>query len=187
MRHKRSILMGLLAGAAAVPAMAATGHYAISAQQVAAAISNMGVPTEPGQVALLSDVTANTASPHLRVESIQRWGTSGVMARLQCESQEECLPFFVRLHLQEGNQQPVLTSAPQPAAAPAQAKPAARTIMRAGSPAILMLDGPHVQIRVSVVCLDAGTLGQTVHATDPDHRQVYTAQVVADGLLKGRL
>jgi hypothetical protein len=183
MKPVHFILMWLLA----VPAMAATGHYAISPQQVAAAIAGMGVPVVPGQVSLLSDVVANTASPHLLVDSIQRWGASGMMARLQCESQEECLPFFVKLRLQDGTPQPVLTSAPQAAAAPVQAKPAARLLMRAGSPAVLLLDGPHVQIRVSVVCLDSGAMGQTVHAADPDHRQVYAAQVIAAGVLKGRL
>jgi hypothetical protein len=187
MKYAGSILIGLLTGAAAVPAAAAAGHYVISAQQVAAAISNMGVPTEPAQVVLLSNVAANTARPRLQVASIERWGANGVVARLQCESQEECLPFFVKLHLQERNQLPVGPSEPQTAATPAPAKPAARVAMRAGSPAILMLDGPHMQIRVSVVCLDAGEMGQTIHATDPDHRRVYAALVVGDGLLKGSL
>lgn len=187
MRPVCSILIGVCAGAVAFPAMAAAGHYAISAQQVAAAVSAMGVPTAPQQVVLLSNVVASTTSPHLRVESIRRWGTNEMMARMQCASQQECLPFFVRLQLQGQNQQPALTSAPQTSVVPSLAKPAAQAAVRAGSQAVLMLDGPHVQIRVSVTCLDGGAIGQTVHATDAEHHQVYTGQVIGDGLLKGRL
>jgi len=186
MKPMRHLLMGLLATAAAVPAVAST-HYAISVQQVASAIRATGVPVEPEQVALLSEVVSTSHSPHLRVSSIERWGSNGVMARLQCESQQECLPFFVRLRMRDGAQQPVVASAAQAVSAPAQNRPAARAVLHVGSPATLMLDGPHVQIRVSVVCLDAGVIGQTIHVTDPDHRQVYTAQVMSDGRLKGRL
>jgi flagella basal body P-ring formation protein FlgA len=59
--------------------------------------------------------------------------------------------------------------------------------VRAGSPATLLLEGAHVHISLSVVCLESGAVGQTIRASSPDHRQVYKAQVVRDGVLEGRL
>lgn len=183
---RRSILIGLMAATAAT-ALAAPARYAIRTQQVAAAIANMGVPVTGAQVEMLSDITASTANPHLAVQSLEKWGSDGVMVRLQCQSREECLPFIVRLQLKAGDPRPVLTASAQPAAEQEPAKRAAQATVRSGSPAVLVLEGPHVQIRVSVVCLEAGTIGQTIRATDPEHKQVYTGQVIADGLLKGRL
>lgn len=190
MTGKRSILAGLVtavaAAMAASPVLAAPAHYPISTEQVAAALAGMGMPVAPAQIVMVSGIVANTPNPQLRIDSIQRWGTR-VMVRLQCESQDQCLPFFVNLRLNPGDQHPVLTSPAQAAVPQPAAKPAPQFRMRVGSPATLLLDGPHMQIRVSVICLDGGATGETIRATDPDHRQVYTAQVVADGLLKGRL
>jgi flagella basal body P-ring formation protein FlgA len=60
-------------------------------------------------------------------------------------------------------------------------------VVKAGSPATLLLDGDHVHIRLSVICLQNGITGQTIRATSKDHTVVYTAEVVDGGVLKGRL
>ena len=60
-------------------------------------------------------------------------------------------------------------------------------VIRSGSSATLLLDGGHVHIRIPVTCLENGSTGQTIRATDKDRRRVYKAQVVANGVLQGRL
>ena len=64
---------------------------------------------------------------------------------------------------------------------------AAAPVVRRGASAMLLLDGDHVQIKIPVTCLENGTTGQTIQAADKDHHQVYTAQVVSENLLRGRL
>ena len=187
MRRPEVILTCLLCAVAVLPASAASGRYAISPEEVAATVSRYGIEIAPDHVKFLSGVVATTATPRLTVRSIHSWGTERLMARLECQSHEECLPFFVGLEVardsgtasgpltQEGSAGPAATPAPK------------NYVLRKGSPATLQLDGERVHIRISVICLENGVAGQTIRVTGKDHRLVYTAQVLDTGLLQGRL
>lgn len=187
MRQRNSILSVVLGAAVALPVLAAPGRYAISAGQIAAAVTNYGMQVSPDQVNLLAGVVANVAAPELKIKSIDPAGSQRAIARLECVDSEQCLPFIVSIQLAQGGI-PASVSAPSHGslASPSQNRPAA-VIIRAGSPAILLLDGAHVHISLAVICLDNGALGQTVRATDKDHRQTYMARVSQDGTLEGRL
>lgn len=176
----------------ALPALAATGHYAIGNERVAAAIGGIGMQVAPDQVTMLSHAVANTPAPQLQVRSVERWPGNRVMVRLECASEEECLPFFVSIRLdQRAPVQPpasATTVAAEAATQPAAAAPEkARAAVRSGETAVLLMDGAHIHIRMAVVCLESGAVGQTVHATDANHQQTYAAQVVGAGILRGRL
>jgi hypothetical protein len=135
---------------------------------------------------LLSGVLANVAAPELRVKSIDRAGNQRAIARLECADSEQCLPFVVALRLgRTESAEPVSPSLQRTAPIP-RTRPAALAV-RAGAPATLLLEGPHVQINLNVICLENGAPGQTIHVTDRDRRQVYTAQVLQDGIVEGRL
>src|ERR1700761_5156229 len=95
MRRLTFISALTLAASAVIPALAATGHNAITTAQVAAAISDAGMQISAKQVELLSDVVAATPAPALKIRSMEPWGDHRMMVRMDCEQREECLPFFV--------------------------------------------------------------------------------------------
>ena len=124
---------------------------------------------------LLADVVATNSAPKLKVESMERWGDHRMKFRLDCVKSEECLPFFVAVRWSQAEATPPVF-ADHSSTAISLAKPGSNSfIMRAGSPAILLLDGDHIHIQLPVVCLENGALGQTIRVASPDHRQTYTA------------
>lgn len=180
------ILPWMMVAAATSPALAAAGRYPISTAQIAAAVSSLGMQVAPQQVTLLSDVVSNSDSPRLTVRSIEPWGNRGMMARLACESSDQCLPFLVSLKMAPGADTHAAMAAAQ-ASLPILASSPKHFAVRSGTPATLLLDSERVHIRLSVICLESGVLGQTIRVTDRDRRTVFRAQVVDGGLLKGRL
>jgi hypothetical protein len=185
MKYFQRIVSCVIAAAVALPAVAASSRQAIiTPAEIAAAVNSFGIPIAPQQIELLANAVANTSHPQLRVQSVQRWENGKMMARLSCADAGQCVPFFVGLHVDQGVQPHAVAAFSTVAAA----QPPARTpAVRSGMPATLFLDGDHIHIRLNVICLQSGTRGQTIRATDKDHRVVYTAQVTDNGILKGRL
>lgn len=179
----------MVLAAAASAAQAAPEHYAISAAQIAATVTRFGIAVEPDQVKLLADVVATTESPRLVVRSIRQWGNQRVMARLECENPAQCTPFFVGVQMKasDSSQASQETSAHAIESTLAQFDTPHNYLVRSGTPATLQLDGDHVHIRVQVVCLQNGSLGQKIRVTSKDHRMTYMAEVVDGSLLKGSL
>jgi hypothetical protein len=170
-----------LSAALALPAATPTGHVSITATQVASAITGAGMNVSADQVSLLTDVVASSASPKLEVQSMEPWGDRRMRVRLSCANQEDCLPFFVAVRV-----------GPDSAAQQASGSSPARLdpksfIVRAGAPAILLLEGAHVHIRIAVVCLEGGAPGQTIRVASRDHRQTYMAKVVDETILRASL
>lgn len=186
-----SILVLTLSTAAAVPAVAQSGHYPIGVDRVVAAMNNMGLQIAPGQVSLLSNPVASTPGPRLTVRSIERWNDARMMVRMECEDPQECVPFFVGVRTKTANTATAAVNV-MDRPAPAVTSSASRSsytapVLRAGATATLLLEGNHIHIRLSVICLDGGSPGQTIHVTDPDRREVYTAQIIDGVTLEGRL
>jgi hypothetical protein len=188
---KRLLLIpGLtLAVAIALPAVAAPSRAAITTTQIAAAISDAGMKISAEQVTLLTDVLATTSSPTLTVQSMEPWGDHRMKVRMDCAGSEECLPFFVAVRFDsENTTQPSGEASDRSSIANLQSKLAVNSIVvRAGSPATLLLDGGHVHIRLSVVCLENGMPGQTIRVSSKDRRQTYSAEVVNKEVLRGSL
>jgi hypothetical protein len=184
MRQEKGFLLCMVVVATASPALAAGARYPINTQQVAAAVSRTGMEIAPEQVTLLSDVVSSTSAPHLSVRSMQRWGNQKMMARLECESSDQCLPFFVSLNVSSEAQG---SSGAQPSLPPAFSPTPRHVVVKSGTPATLMLDGPRVHIRLSVICMENGATGQTIRVSDRDRKVFFRAQVVDSGLLQGRL
>jgi len=176
-----------LVAAMALPAVAASGHVSITAEQVAAAINGTGMKVSANQVVLLTDVMATTSAPKLKVESMERWGDQQTKFRLNCVKNEECLPFFVAVRWSQTVPMPPVL-ADHSSTAISMAKSGSNSfIVRAGSPAVLLLDGDHIHIQLPVVCLENGAIGQTIRVASTDHRQNYTAQVGEGAVLRGKL
>lgn len=170
--------------AAALPALAAPGRYAITAERIAEAVSNSGMQVSPEQVTLLSGVVSSVANPELKVQTIDRAGDQRAIARIGCANTQQCLPFVVALRVKddEGTQM----ASYRPVSSGSMSRPASFAV-RQGLTTALFLDGNHVHIRLSVICLANGIPGQTIRATSLDRQQVFTVQVASDGTLRGRL
>ncbi len=165
-----------------MPAAAAASRNAITTEQIAAAIGGAGMRISPQQVVLLSNVVATTSAPALRVESMERWGDDRVRVRMNCAGQQ-CLPFFVAVNL---GKEDLAAGSDKLAISPGRVDPSSY-VVHSGSPAVLLLEGDHMHIRVSVICLENGVPGQIIRVTTKDHRQTFTAQVATNDVLKGGL
>lgn len=180
---KPALVIFALCAALASPALAASGRYAITTERIAAAVSTYGIAVSPEQVTLPTNIVANVANPVLKMRSIDRAGDGRAIARLECAEANQCLPFIVTLRM---TAVPVAMSSPGRSPASTQSKPVPPAV-HAGSPATLQLEGTHVHIALSVICLENGAIGQTIRATSQDRSKVYIVQVVHEGILEGRL
>ncbi|MGA2534428.1 MAG: flagella basal body P-ring formation protein FlgA [Terracidiphilus sp.] len=185
MTRLKSIVATMSVVCLAMPALAVTQHYGIRAESVAAAMNGVGMQITPAQVALLTDVVATSSAPRLRVSSIEKLGDHRLMARVECQNPQECMPFFVRINLgpDTGASAPSGQSRVSFSSA-GQAKPDA---VKAGSKATLLLDSAHMHISLSVVCLENGAAGQKIRVSAGERRQIYLAEVINGQLLKGSL
>ena len=168
-------------------------RFALTAGEVARALSGNGMPTADGQVSLLTRVVATEPNPALDVVSVETLskglfeGDSAVRSRvkLACRLAAKCLPFFV------------IVSWPKPATGLATYtftspldrnmlnSPNSQITMRAGSRATLVMDDERSHIRVAVISLQDGMVGHRIRVSSPDHKQVYFGEVVSPSLLRG--
>jgi hypothetical protein len=188
----RIATMLALWAAAALPAAAQSNRFLITRGQVTAAIDGAGMHVSDGQVTLLSDVVSATGNPALKVESVEGWGDRKVMVRLECANPGECLPFIVAVRRGGADQQQLAPSSElQPLSSSGKSRLSEPTrssdALRVGSTAVLLLDGTHVHIQLPVVCLENGSIGQSIRVATRDRRLTFTAEIVSDSTLRGQL
>jgi hypothetical protein len=183
----RSLAIPILAAAAALSAAAAPVRDAITATQVADAISEAGTKVSARQVTLLTDVVSTDSAPILKVQSMEPWGNHQIKVRMSCARREECLPFFVAVRDNDQNLLQ-LVSEDSRGSSTTRSKPDPKSfVVRSGTPVTLLIDGERIHIKLSVICLENGAPGQTIRAASIDHKQTYVAEVVDGTLLRGRL
>jgi hypothetical protein len=170
------------------------GRFALTAGQVARALSDGGMPTANTQVSLLTRVVATESSPALDVLSVEPLGKQ-LMAehsptrsrvRIGCHLPGKCLPFYA-----------IVSSVEPPVGLAATASHAVAGInnsmsnakmditMRVGTHATLVMDDNRSHIQVAVISLENGIAGHRIHVASPDHKQVYVGEVVNANLLTG--
>ena len=169
---------------ACAPAAACAEHYAISTSNIAQTISRSGVQVSPDQVTLPTVVVATTANPMLKVRSVEKLGNRQILARMECVSSDQCLPFFVQVAQESGA---VLNATELASLVAGTGTEKRSVVVRSGATVTLMLDGAHVHIRIPAVCLESGAPGQTIRVTDKTHQVTYSAQVVDASIVKGKL
>jgi hypothetical protein len=186
MRRMRIVLLVVAVLWSVFPAWPATRQYAVTTAEIAKALNKAGVEVTPDRVALLADVHATIPEPTLKVRSLEKSGNQKIVARMECENNQECLPFFVGVQPGPGEtNMPSIVTSPRPVAI---SYPAFSSfVLRTGTTATLQLDGEHVHITIPVICMENGAVGQIVRVTDKSRKLVYRAEVIDSGLLKGRL
>lgn len=174
-------------------------RFPLPVEQVLLAMQARNWPTEGIQVRLGTPITATTPKPTLEVKAISRGAGSEALLSMACHVRTECLPFFAfavwpanvplpviaasfqgRLGTVSASQAKSLTPV---ASAEAIAAPSA--VIRAGTPATLLLEGSRTHIRLRVVLAQGGHVGEKVRVTTPDRRQTYVGEVVTPELLQG--
>jgi hypothetical protein len=191
-----------------LPALAAPARNVITTAQVAAAISDMGMTVSAQQITLLSDAATKTSTPSLKVQYMEPWGDLRMKVRMGCATLDQCLPFYVAVSRNPHSSanavslvsavspvspvRPLSADAARslpatPPAAPPVTPHATHVVVKSGSSAVLLLDSNHVHIQLVVVCLENGSVGQTIRVASKDRRQKYIAEVCDGGVLKGRL
>lgn len=184
-------------GMLSIAAMSFTGwsqsqlqdRFAITADQVARAVSTGGIGVAGAQVSLLANVVATEPNPLLDVVAVEplgdRWSErySGTHSwvKLACHTPDECLPFYaiVSWRREQAGRAPDKSSAP-----PAALKPNVAITMRAGAHATLVMDDDRAHIQIAVISLENGLAGHRIRVASPDHKQVYVAEVINASLLR---
>ena len=186
MSHQRVVAMVFLWAAAALPARSQSNRLPITRDQVATAINGAGMQVSAGQVTLLSNVVSASGNPELKVESVEKWGDRKLVVRLVCANPSECLPFIVAVRPSGAVPEQLALSA-QLKPVSFSGKPRGFDAIRAGSTAVLFLEGPHVHIQLSVVCLENGSIGQSIRVATRDRRLTFIAEILSDSALRGQL
>jgi hypothetical protein len=169
-------------------------RFALTAGQVARALSNGGIPATDAQVSLPTRVVATESSPVLDVLSVEQLNKEPMAGhtparsrvRLGCHLPGKCLPFYAIVssleppvglaatasHASAGINNPV-------------SKPNMEITMRAGTHATLVMDDNRSHIQIAVISLENGIAGHRIHVASPDRKQVYLGEVVNANLLRG--
>lgn len=169
----------------------AQGHFSIMAHQVAQTLSGDGIATQDEQVSLLANVVATEPSPALEVLSIDQLvdrssgkrRESRSLVKLGCRLPGTCLPFYSIVSRPEADSAAGVTNV-APAIRSAALKPNSGIVIRAGAHATLVMDDARSHVEVTVVSLENGIAGHTIHVASPDHKQIYIAEVISANLLK---
>jgi hypothetical protein len=151
-------------------------------------MTSAGAGVNPDQIEFLAGARNIGESARMRVVSVTTRTNGSLKVKLRCEDNHECLPFYVLVHgVPVHGLDRVNLVVSKRGAEPLAAVSAPPNLMRGGDHATLILESEDSRLSVPVICLQSGAQGQTIKVTSPDHRQVYEAQVVAVGMLKGTL
>jgi Chaperone for flagella basal body P-ring formation len=153
------------------------------AHSVADAMELTGTAVNPDQIEFLSGASHIKEGAEVRVLNVSN-RTDGVLkVELRCQDNHECLPFYVLVHGLDR----VNLVLPEKRAQPLTAAKVPQNLIRGGDHATLILEGRDSRISMPVICLQSGARGQTIRVASTDRKQVFDAEIVATGMLKGNL
>lgn len=168
-------------------------RFTLTVRQVAQTLSDKGFRTTDQEVSLLAKVVATEPNPVLDVLSVDPLGDQSVgehaqtwsRVRMACHLPGRCLPFYAIVKWPEGVVEDAGGSSTASIASGLQAlKRSGVFTIHSGEYATLVMDDDRARIRVSVVSLENGVIGQKIRVASPDHKQKYVAEVVSASLLK---
>ncbi len=152
-------------------------RFAITAGQVARALSGKGMQTTEEQVSFPARVVATELDPALDIVAVETAGKGQAAqhsrVKMACHVPGKCLPFYVVVSW--------ATTTPLSATAVNKSD----FTMPAGTHAVLVMDDARSHIQVSVISLENGMAGHRIRVSSLDHKQFYFGEVVSPILLKG--
>jgi hypothetical protein len=169
------VLFAAISRAATVP---------VSRERVLAALNAANLPLEKSQVQMLSEVSSKNPAAALQVADLQRWNESDALIELRCPQSGQCLPFYVRLHWSSTEARELaLAGVKHDRKLNAGLK--RELLVRAGQKATLVTKAGKFRAATPVICMDAGSAGQTVRVASLDRKRIARAEVIENGVLKG--
>jgi hypothetical protein len=174
-------------------AYAAAARFPVTSDQVVAAMRDRQLPIEGLHVTMPTSITASIDHPSLNIESMTLLTPNNAQLRVSCRERGVCLAFYVSATWPAPSA--TVTMPPGLGHSSGQAGEAklehtvtrSEPTLRAGSQATLFFEGDRLHIRMRVVCLQGGVMGDKVRVATPDHKQTYTAEILSPTLLKGSL
>lgn len=157
------------------------GRTAIPVQRVADAMASAGMEVNPDQIEFLSGASWTDETAKIRVVSVGHGSAGQAKVKLRCQNNQECLPFYV---LVDGIRRADRNS-PTARLEPVILPTIPPKVIRAGDHATLILETGDARMSFPVICLQSGVRGQRIRAASPDRKQLYDAEVVASGMLRG--
>jgi hypothetical protein len=164
-------------------AMSQTGpvRTAIPVQRVAEALASAGMAVNPNEIEFLSGASWTDERAKVRLVSVGPGSEGKTKVKLRCQNNHECLPFYVLVDGMRRADRNSPTARLEPVILPAIPP----KVIRAGDHATLILETGDARMSFPVICLQSGVLGQRIRAASPDRKQLYDAEVVASGMLRG--
>ena len=130
-------------------------------------------------------IYARSENPALQVEQVSPDPARSVLQiRLGCVERLSCPSFWVTVSAEPGTHLSSGGLAFASATAPV-ARSAA--LVESGQRVMLVLEDPPMRIQLPVICLQRGSLGKQVRATDPMTHRVFQAEVTGVGTLMAHL
>jgi hypothetical protein len=169
-------------------------RFPLAERDVMLAMQQRGLPLEGLQLRPAAAITSSVASPDLDIRSLTPSGRRTAQLVVACRNSSECLPFYVSAawsadvntaEMHARFDPPTASARKATAAASKTAAEEETQALRPGSPALLLLEGERVHVRMRVVCVEAGDPGASVRVTTPDRKQAYQAEVIGPGVVKG--
>jgi hypothetical protein len=155
----------------------------VSTRQVVDAMAAVGIAVNLNQIDILSGSSGTRENANMRVVSVTTQNVGGLKVKLRCQDNQECLPFYVLVHGLNGAN----LSSTIARSTPVTKASSPQNVIRGGDRATLILESPDSRMSLPVICLQGGVRGQTIRVASPDHRQLFNAEVIAPGILKGSL
>lgn len=177
-------------------------RFAISAHQVALALTDKGIPVNEAQVVLAADIVAEEREPVLDILSIEAGigsyrdggsAGSGSWVKLACHRKGICLPFYITIYapVYATTKTPEKTGSGNKAETRGESLPKngiqsdVPILMRAGTHAMLVMDDDRAHIQLAVVSLENGAAGRRIRVASTDRKHVYFGEVVSASVLRG--
>jgi hypothetical protein len=171
----------------------ATSRYPVSEADIAKALSVVGLSVEASQVHLPVQMNAAIESPKLEIVTAKPMGNSQLRLELRCPTVAECLPFFAMLDVENVNLISAEIQSKSVAAIAASHQPKVRIgdssatpmRLRVGSHAVLVIRDGHLDIRLQVLAIDSGVMGEQVRVCTLDRKKVFHATVIGEATVTG--
>jgi Chaperone for flagella basal body P-ring formation len=153
------------------------------AHSVADAMGLTGTAVNPDQIEFLAGGSNIREGAEVRVLKVTNRTDGTLKVELRCQDNHACLPFYVLVH----GLDPVNLTVPEKRSQPVSAASVPQSLIRGGDHATLILESRDSRISMPVICLQSGVRGQTIRVASTDRKQVFDAEIVATGMLKGNL
>lgn len=184
------LLLVLVWLAMAQSAVALPNPSPIQQQAAAAVVRDLRLDSSSGEVEqklqVLAPFTSLPAGATVHVVSArQGFGAGTWLLRLDCDSRRECLPFHAVLRTAQFDQPPSRLHQPAGFRGSPEALGVSRTpLVRSGNAVELVEQLPGVRLRVHVVCLQSGGLGDRIRVENRETHRVVSATVAGRDLVR---